>query len=250
MSSPKFLTKKFMENAVRFVVYFLCVSLTFLPALPLAHLFDWVAYSQLYKLFVEIFTVLLWGVEAWAIYFAEKAWKKRKQTEETPTDKPKEKQAKSPLPLKNLGILTAITAVCIFSISAIIGFKVKPVYDIGEKFTGYEMWCTIGVIGRNAFKCMWTVAILKACLGMSEELVSAYLPSAKPRFKWWIACGLLLIFGIFDIFTSVISYPMGGTEALTAIAYFLFYIAFTAIYYYAEENAVKAYLLIMFIYLF
>lgn len=286
MNKPKFFTPKFIENAVRFVVYFLAVALTPLLAKPLASLFAWVGYGAFLAMFKEIFTVLLWGVEGLAIYFVEKAFSQRAQrlqTEETasgnradgekvgertqtpegeqpdkqlPCDKEggeetkPEREHAPPMPLKNLGILTGICILCVLLVSAVIGFRVKPFYDIGENISGQELCSALAVIGRNAFKCLWIVSMLGACKCMAEEIVATEIPDGKAYQSWLIAGGILLLYGIFDVFVSVVSYPMGGKTWLMALVYLLFYAAFTAVYCFTEQNKTKSYFLILFIYLF
>ncbi len=247
MTKPKFATKKFNENALLFVVYFLAVAITPILAKPMALLFKWVAYNFLQGLFEEIFTVLFWGVEAIALQLIAKK-RKGKSSKEIGEDIAEE--VLTPLlPMKNIWILTGICVVCVFLVSAVIGFQVKPFYDLGEKITGYDLWCKIGIIGRNLFKCMWIVAMLRAAKNMADEVVET-LPNAKGYLTWMVTGGILLLFGIFDIFTSVASYPMGGTEWLLALVYFFFYAVFTAVHYFTQEHPVKSFFLIMFIYLF
>ncbi len=257
MTKPKFFTPKFIENGVRFAVYFLAVALTPLLAKPFAPLFDWVGYSLMRKMFAEIFTVLFWCLEAVAFYFIERAYRKKQvgeavaeSAEEAPAeDKKKKKEPTPPLPMKNLGILTGICVVCIFLVSVIIGFKVKPFYDIGEKVTGHELCSAIAVIGRNIVKCLWIVAMLGACKGMAEEIV-ATLPEGKAWKTWLITGAILMAYGVFDVFVSVAKYPLNGREVGLIFCYLLFYVAFTAVYCFTKENKVKAYCLIMLIYLF
>ena len=66
----------------------------------------------------------------------------------------------------------------------------------------------------------------------------------KENLKWlvWVGVGFLLLgFGVYDVLMS--ANPFAWT-------YLLFYVAFTAVYYFAERNNVKAFLLIFFIYIF
>ncbi len=286
MTKPKFFTPKFKKNAIDFLVYFLALAVTPIIAKPFALLFNWLGYTFLRTLYEEIFTAIFWGVEAIGLHHFRKRIrlkraiangkeipvkrkkKKKKSAKEdceiviycsddeaAPVEKRREKPAKvkkepAPLlPLQNVFLLTLLCAVCVLVISAVIGFKVKPFYDLGEKFNGFQMWCEIGVIGRNALKCIWITAMLGACKGMADEIV-ATVENAKPVHAWLITCGLMLIFALFDVFASVVEYPMEGQQWLIALVYFLFYIAFVLIYYLTKEHKVKSYFLIMFIYLF
>ncbi len=281
MTKPKFLTPKFMESAVRFVVYVLAIMLTPFLAKPTAHIWDWVAYGGLYTLFVEIHTVFFWLAEAFLFHFvgtllAKKGWlpsaKEKQALKEAEAREGErdlydftegadesaigdhvyaEKKGKPrPMPRKNLWILTGIVAACVLLVSAVIGFKVKPFYDLGEKITGYDIWNAVGGIGRNAFKCMWVMGMLINGLRMADEIVEGYGLSKKPWLRYLIGGSILMIFGLLDVFTSILLFPTNWRGVLLGITYVLFYAVFPIVYYYAEEHNGKAYLITAFIYLF
>ncbi len=246
MSKPKFLTAKFIENAVRFLLYFAAVALTPFLGKATAGIWNKIAYGYLYGLFTEIHTVLFWLLEAVLFYLVGKLLREKGVlTVEAP-----KKESWKPIPPKNLCILTGICAGCVLLLSAVIGFQVKPFYDLGEKVTGYQIWCAVGVIGRNAFKCMWALAMLLCGLRMADELIKAYAVQEKPWLRLLLGGSFLLLFGIFDIFTSVLAYPVNTRSILIAAVYFLFYALFPLVYYYAEENRGKTCLMMVFIYLF
>ena len=298
MRRPKFLTSKFIECAIRFVVYFLAVALTPFLAKPIAPLFDWAGYGLMRPMFVEIFTIIFWWLEWWLIFSVTKKVKqkreggraaytqaavsfldndgisqengaviathfmekgqKRKLTKAEEREflyqkakREKKVATRAPLPLKNVFLLTAISVACIFIISAVTGFKVKPIYDIGEKVTGYEMYNKGFLLGQNFFKCFWILGIVKASRGMAEELVyNSSLPESKHSVRWLIELALLLIFGLFDVFTSAMVYPLTVTRLLVGLTYILFYMAFVPVQELTEGSDVKAFLLIVLIYIF
>ncbi len=78
---PKFLTKKFIINAIRFVVYFLAVAITPYFAKPIAPHFDWVGYGFMRPMFVEVFTMIIWAIEAIIIALIELILRKKGITE-------------------------------------------------------------------------------------------------------------------------------------------------------------------------
>ena len=301
MRRPKFLTPKFIECAIRYVVYFLAVALTPLLAKPIAPLFDWAGYSLMRPMFADIFTVIFWGIEWWIVFAVQKKIKNKKSKqnyirevgfsfldgrqenknldkessdaiglhlvakgENRPLTKREEKEllyrsekksgkvkCREPLPLKNVFLLTLITVACIFTLSAVIGFKVKPFYDLGEKVTGYELCNRSVAIGRNFFKCFWILGIVRACRGMSEELVrTSSLPENKHWAAWFIQVAFLLVFALFDVFTSVMVYPLTVRRLLIGLVYLLFYVAFVPVQALTEGSSVKAFLLIVLIYIF
>lgn len=257
MNKPKFFTPKFIECAIRFMVYFLAVAITPLLVKPIAPLFDWVCYGLMRPVFIEGFTIIFWGIEWLIIFKLEKNLKKKElvvteQVEKTEEDQEKQSkfQMKPPLPLKNVFILTAICVVCIFTISAVIGFKVKPVYDLGEKIEGYDLYNRFAWLGRQVFKCFWILGIVKACEGMAGEICITVVPANKSWMRWVIQAALLLVFGLFDVFVGVVAYPLDLTKVLIAFTYILFYVAFVPVRALTEKSDVKAFLLILLIYLF
>ncbi len=314
MTKPKFLTQKFIVNAVRFATYFLAVIVAPYLAKPIAPYFDWAGYGFLRPMFVEIFTMIIWALIAIAITCVEvalhKAAKKRrkesalenaaqyfikesiadeesekKTTEEsigfhflekgrekelteaekqafvldckTPPMQSEKKKKKfqikmlqHPLPMKNVGILTLIVVACIALMTAIIGFKVKLFYDLGEDIAGHDLYIAISVIARNAVKCFWILGILCAGRDMVDELFRSANFKGKELVGWLIVGALTLLFGVYDIFTFVIEMPMAKRDVLMLVAYLLFYVAFTVIYCLTERHKVKSFLLILFIYLF
>lgn len=278
MKRPEIFTQKTLENAMRYALCFLAVILTPLVAAPLAKLLDWVAYGQLRKFNTDLITCLFWGGEVIAFYFIEKAIKKKlkkrqteklggvdnaensekaensvvfeeslESSEEAQPKKKKEKRIKTKadlLPIKIVGILTAIVVVCILIISAQIGFKVKPFYDIGEKVTGYELLDKIASIVKNAVKCMWILILLIVSDNMAGEVLSKVNGLSEKAKTWgmYLFTGVLvLLFGLYDVLAHANPF---------ALTYLLFYVAFTAIYYLTKKSRAKSVLLILFIYIF
>ena len=129
-----------------------------------------------------------------------------------------------------------IVSVCIIIISAGIGFQVKPFYDLGEKFNGYDLFNNLGIFLRNAVKCFLIVILAKA----SQDLVEFVLKKDRVVFPW---CGivLMLTMGVYDVI-------MGMNNL--AIIYMLLYVVYGWLYILVEKNAIKSYLLITFIFLF
>ncbi len=249
MTKPKFLTKKFIESALRFVLYFLAVALTPLLGKATAPMWDWIGYGSVRGLFTEINTAFFWAVETVAFFFLFKLFKEKEEDKPQEAE-PKQKEKKAPIPRKNLYILSGICLGSVLLLSVVIGFQVKPFFDLGEKVTGYDILCTVGALGRNIVKMLWTVALFLNGLRMADEIIAAYGLTKKPWLRLLLSGSFLMLFGIFDIFTWVLTYPVGGREILIAVVYFLFYAVFPIVYYYTEESRGKTYLIMTFIYLF
>lgn len=258
-------TKKAMENLIYYALCLLAVGITPFLAKPVAPVFDWAGYSLLRPLFEEIFTLIFWAAELVGFYFIRKKWKevRAKKTEgvsqtqiaeteganevqiveeERVKKGKKEKKEKTPLlPMRNVLILSAIAVVCIFVASAQIGFKVKPVYEIGEKVTGYEIMNKIGMLCRNVMKCVWILLSLHCLHAVASEMLVALPENKKNRLIPVVAGAFLLLFWGVDVLVF---------ERLFLWTYLLFYPAFTAVYYLTDRNAHKTLLLIVLIYLF
>ncbi len=275
MQATLFTNVKFKKNFWKLIAYFLAVAVTPVLANAASLLVRGFLYAEeLRPLFYEALTMIFWGIEALVFRFVRKKVEKRKGIGEAPIEegsverllvddgiveiavvegkrkKKKKREPKPPMPIKNFWILTGICAACVLLASAVIGFQVKPFYDLGKKFTGVQMFCRIGTLVKNGVKCIWTVGILAAAKGIAETVFEGDTSAQKKYFVWLTWSGIFLCFGLFDIFTSVISYPIDLTEIGLAAVYFLFYLVFPIVYTLAEESKVKSFFLILLIYLF
>ncbi len=267
MTKPNFFTEKFKSNALHFLIYFAAAGLTPVIGWLTCSIWSWLAYGFLNELFAEIHTALLWAVEAPLFVYWEKRRNRKLQNAEKrvlvvasadeyeeaeAVETARKKKEGSLLPIKTVWLLAGICALCIFVVSAIIGFQVKPFYDMATRGSGYPFWCEIGVIGRNIFKCMWITAMLGPCKNMADEIVRTSLPPEKTKkwTAWLIAWGILMLFGIFDVFTSLARYPLTWRGWLLSGVYLLFYGVFTLVYCLTERNKYKTYFLSMLIYIF
>ena len=274
-----------MKCVIRYVLIFLAMLITPWVAQPIAKLFDWVALAWsdeglLRPFFVEVFTAFFWLLE-WAAFLVIDGYLKKRaalqmasqsqenaQTE-TPemleevatADEEKSENAKKAkkkseplfsktplLPMRNVLILFTITAACILLVTLQIGLKVKPFYELGDKTTYVKMLIKGGEIIRNLVKGMWIVCILKTSLTMAEEIVKGckektmdWRENQVSLLKWCIVVVLTLAFGVFDVILFANAF---------ALTYIVFYMAFVAIYFFANQAPIKSYLLICFIYIF
>lgn len=251
---------KLIENALRYAVYFLAFILTPFFAAVVAEWFVWAGYGRLTPFFTNIFTMIFWLLEFVVILIVDAVLKRVRTQKETTEEKqltldelaiepsteekPKKKRT-PPLPLKNLFILTAIVALCVLFISAQIDFKVKPFYEIGEKINGYDFWNKVSGFTRNMVKCVWIVLLMGVALEFFKTLFAEIPNEKQKRGAIWIAVILAILpFALYDVLISGMSLAFGLTYL------FLFYPAFVLVYYFTEQRGVKAYLLIMFIYIF
>ena len=221
--------KNIYLNLIVFIVGILAIMLTPFAARLVSPLFDWVGYGALIVFFDELFTSIFWFIEI-AILTIVYRKKFKKNIISNPETKGQE------LPFKRVFIITGIVIVCILIISAQIGFQVKPFYDLGEKFNGYELLVNCGVFLVNIIKCMWITIMIKAVQNVFEEIVG--------RGKLFIPFAgliLLLTLGIYDIITSAYNLP---------VTYLILYVVYGLIYLLTDRHMIKTYLLVMFICLF
>ena len=90
-----------------------------------------------------------------------------------------------------------------------------------------------------------------SCKGMADEVISSNEKLCGKGWLAWILAGaVVMVFGVFDILTSVVSFPLSKTESFLALAYLLVYGTITAVYALTENSRVKAFLLIVLVYMF
>ena len=244
MRKAKDFTTEFWESVGVYALSFLAVAFTPFLGRWIALLFRNLAYGQMNGFFREVTTSLLWAIELIVLGVLLVKRKKKRAAEVLSADTEEsvaEAKNDSLLPVKNVLIMGAITIVCILIISVQIGFKVKPFYDIGEKVTGYQLLDRLGIIIRNAVKCIWIFLILASADGIAGELLCNVKGSVAKYLPYLLTGALTLAFGVYDLLWT--QNPFFWT-------YLLFYVAFTAAYYLMRKQPVKTMLLIVFIYLF
>lgn len=252
MERPNFLTKTFVYNLGRYVVYFLPFLISPFIAKPLSVLFDFVGYGQWIGFFYETAIVLLWLFCIGGIALADGlvARRKRKiaqqtaveQTEMPEVSKLPIKNKSEKLPLVNVLILWSIAILCVLAISLQIGFQVKPFFDIGERNAAPQIWAKVMVIVKNVVKCVWIMYFLNAALKISAEIFKDVTDEkAKECLTWMTAGFFLMVFGIYDVVTACQDFT---------ITYIIFYALFPLIHCLTKKSNVKSYLIILFIYLF
>lgn len=216
-------------NLVLYIVCFLAIILTPYGARLISPVFDWVGYGALEGFFDELFTCILWLVE---IVIIAVIYKKKFGIKILYNDEVKGQE----LPIKRILILSGIVVACILVISAQIRFQVKPFYDLGEKFNGYELLNNVGIFLRNIVKCIWIVIMLKA----AQSFVEQFFAGEKSKYAY---AGLIMMLtvGIYDI-------VMGMNNL--AVTYLFLYLIYGMIYLLTDRNTIKTYLLIVLIYLF
>ena len=202
MRKAKDFTTEFWESVGVYAFSFLAVAFTPFLGRWVALLFRNLAYGQMNGFFREVTTSLLWAIELIVLGVLLAKRKKKREPEVVSADAKEpvpECKNDSLLPVKNVLIIGAITIVCILIISVQIGFKVKPFYDIGEKVTGYQLLDRLGIIIRNAVKCVWIFLILTSADRIAGELLCNVKGNIAKYLPYLLTGVLTLGFGIYDL---------------------------------------------------
>lgn len=219
---------KYLDLILYIIGFAAIIGTPFLARL-VSPLFEWVGYGSCIPFFDELFTSIFWLAEIIiiAILYSKKFGKK------ITFDKSKRGEE---LPIRRVFLISAVVIVCILIISVQIEFQVKPFYDLGEKFNGYELLNNIGIFVRNIVKCVWLVIMARAAQDFVEKLLG------KGQLKLPVAGIILaLTVGLYDILLGMNNLP---------ITYFLLYFVYGWIYILTDRSFIKTYLLVMFIFLF
>jgi hypothetical protein len=148
------------------------------------------------------------------------------------------------IPMKNVFMIFVGICVCILVISAQIDFQVKLFYDIGQGKGGYDLVNNISVVGKNVVKCIWIVWLLRIARAIAEDVSLLRKKETEQKSTYWAAyLAIVMLFALMDVLVS-------GMPFWFAITYMLlFYPMFMAMDYLTEYSGVKAFFMIMLIYI-
>lgn len=216
-------------NLALYLISFLAIILTPCAAKLISPLFDWAGYGAMRGFFDELFTSLLWVAEIIILVIFYKLRFNHKILYN-------EKVKGQVLPIKRILIISGIVAACILVISAQIGFQVKPFYDLGEKFNGYQLLNNVGIFLRNTVKCVWIVIMIKAAVEFFEQI-----PGIGMIQYFYVGLALILTVGVYDVVMKMNN---------LAVTYLFLYLIYEIIYLLTDRHTIKSFLLILLIYLF
>lgn len=153
----------------------------------------------------------------------------------------KPKEERTLLPVSKILILTAMTTIPILIISGILGWEIKVVADLGDRYTLREFreymasyvyiipMVIAVVISMVSFQHFFDLSV-----EMDNKKIQQYLP----------------IGGVFILLTFGIVQLVLNTHGTFSILYFLFCIYFCFIYFLTERSLPKTILLVLLIYIF
>ena len=228
-ANNKNLDKNIYLNLMVFIIGIVAILFTPFIARIFSPIFNWIGYGSLLVFWDEVFISVFWFIE---IVILKLVYQKKYNKNVISNLEAKGQE----LPIKRVFLITGIVVACIIIISAQIGFQVKPFYDLGKKFNGYELLVNCGVFLVNIIKCMWITIMLKAVQDVFEGIAGKgklFIPFA--------GLVLLLTVGIYDILIGAYNLP---------VTYLILYVVYGLIYLLTDRHMVKTYLLIMFVCLF
>lgn len=227
------------QYALIFVLSFLLLVLGRILARLISPCFDSLNYGQMTLFFMEVTTCLIWSVclvvlttlvyRRYGVFLMSNPATKGKELEN-----------------RNLIAVILIVAAGILIISAQIGFQVKPFYDMGVKFTGYQLMENVGGLLRNIIKCIWMVLMMECTQQIGEHFVQKKKDD-DPEHKIfsiqnipWGGIVLMLTIGIYDL--------VCGMTTLK-ITYLLLNLVYGVIYLCTHKSISKTYICILLIYI-
>ena len=214
-----------MKNKINLLfafLYFAIIPLGFIANL-FNPLFDNIYYGHLVYLFnclVKVFIYILFSVILNIIY---------KKFDDT-------KIEKKELPLKNKIVLYTITLFFITLISIISGWQLKPLSDLGDKYTLIQIYDKLGDIA-----VLSTEIYLMICMLKHFDLF--YINNFKDRFKNY-SLSIIFVILTYTLYATILNFNI----------YQVIFIPFTLllgfIYPYTEKSFWKTYLIAVLVFLF
>ena len=219
-----------------YLISMICIIVSTYAAKIIAPSLDFIGYSLMRPFFTELITALLWIVEIWVICHIYSK-KMSYPIFQSPTESGYE------LPKKKVVMITVIVSAVIILIGAQIRFQVKPLYDLGEKFTGYDVYYYLGLWGRNAIKSFWIVIMLKAAHDCMDDFVSHRAAEKGDfiHFIPWAGICMICTLGIADLLMKSHTLP---------VTYLFLYLVYDELYLLTEHHMIKTLLLVLFLILF
>lgn len=206
------------------IIAFLCIPLANITLL-FNFLYENVYYGQIVPLFNDLLQIIIYTV---AIILIAKSARKHGFGSLKNKDLPKGYE----LPIPNMIILSIFTIGSIALISGLIGWNVKPIYDLGTYFTGLEMWLKLADIARDGVMLI----LVYQSLRLADE-ASISLPKYIP----WAGLFVVATFGLYQFLYSI--------HYLWYI-YLFMGIVFHYLYKFSNKSFSRSFVLMLLVYLF
>ncbi len=151
-----------------------------------------------------------------------------------------EKSEQKELSMKRLALIYGLTLATIFFISAIIGFEIKILYDLGESFIGYDLIVLLS-------KLIYCGVVLVFVINMIENFqygLEMLIPIKNEKLKTYLPLGGIATMICYGTYAWII-----GFNTL-AFLYFLLNSLYGFIYLLCNRSKKKSYIAMLLIYLF
>ena len=221
---------KFNKETWKYLIFGL-ISLALIPlsniVLLFEPLYENVYYGTLTKLYNDILKLIFWIVSSVILSKVSK-----KVLGFNPLRSPVESR-KEELPIKNVILLTLIAASCIALVSYNVGWQVKILADLGERYTGLQLELALGEWASVVGKMFVVIMMLNFFQeGMEKSYPTKFIP--------WGGILLFFTFGLYELIAGSTTMPL---------VYLGFTLVYGIIHLLTHKNFFKSIFLIYFIYL-
>ena len=223
-------TMKLNKESIKYIILGVCCLLILAlgeAAILFEPLYEDIYYGTLSNMFFTVIRAIIWAVGIITMVIISK-----KVLKFNPLRSPKESR-KEELPIKNLIALTLITTACIALLSGLVGWQVKILADLGERYTGLMLELSAATWACNAVKILVAIMMINFFQeGMEKSKFNKHIP--------WGGLLLLLTFGLYELIMGSTNYPL---------VYLLYTLVYGEIHLLTHKNTIKSFLLIYLIYL-
>lgn len=148
-----------------------------------------------------------------------------------------------PLPLKRSLIIYVCAVVPIFIVSAVLGFELKVVVELGKKVTGMQLATNAASYAHGAIKLILAVIFIELVQEAGQLLYKGKYGNRIP----WGGIALALSFGFAEV---IVAYATGTSTAfLFSWMYIAFDLLYGIIYLLGEKNFFVTYFVSLIIYI-
>jgi len=221
---------KFNKETLKYVLFGVSCLLILLlgeTAIFFKPMYDWIYYGTLDSMFHNIIKSVIMIIGVIGIVVISK-----KVLGYNPL-RSKEESRKEELPIKNLIVLTLIVTASIALVSGLVGWQVKILADLGERYTGVQLG--LAAVGWACASVRILVALMMINYfqeGMEKSITNKHIP--------WGGILLLITFGLYELIMGTTTLP---------VLYLLLNVVYGEIYLLTHKNTWKSFLLIYVIYL-
>lgn len=221
---------KINKDTIKYILFGVsCLFILLLGELSILFkpMYDWIYYGTLNSMFDDIIKAIIMIIGVITMVIVSK-----KILGYNPL-RSKEYSRKEELPIKNLIVLTLIVTSAIALISSFVGWQVKILADLGERYTGVQVG--LAAVGWACASVRVLVALMMINYfqeGMEKSINNKYIS--------WGGLLLLVTFGLYELVMGLTTLP---------VIYLLLTVVYGEIYLLTHKNTWKSFLLIYVIYL-